>query len=153
MLAKLSEGGDQPQVFSVLDLAGAFNQLLLEEELCKLLTLNTHKGLLSTKRLCFGIKTAPSIFQATMDKILVGIDNVFCYVDDVLIATQNKEDHVKVLEQVFERFGKHNVRLNVTKCQFFRPELKYLGHTVCKEGIRPIESEVAAISKAPRPTK
>ena len=103
MLAKLSEGGNQPQVFSVLDLAGSFNQLLLDEESCKLLTLNTHKGLLSTKRLCFGIKTTPSIFQATMDKILVGIDNVFCYVDDVLIATHNKEDHVKVLEQVFER--------------------------------------------------
>ena len=51
-----------------------------------------------------------------MDKILVGIDNVFCYVDDVLIATHNKEDHVKVLEQVFERLEKHNVRLNVTKC-------------------------------------
>ena len=87
-----------------------------------------------------------------MDKILVGIDNVFCYVDDVLIATHNKEDHVKVLEQVFQRLEKHNVRLNVTKCQFFRPELKYLGHTVCKEGIRPIESKVAAISKVPRPT-
>ena len=88
MLAKLSEGGNQPQVFSLLNLAGAF-QLLLDEESCKLLKLNTHKGLLSTKRLCFGIKTAPSIFQATMDKI--------CYVDDVLIATHNKEDHVKVL--------------------------------------------------------
>ena len=87
-----------------------------------------------------------------MDKILVGNDNVFCYVDDVLIATHNKEDRVKVLEQVFERLEKHNVCLNVTKCQFFRPELKYLGHTVCKEGIRPIKSKVAAISKVPRPT-
>ena len=63
-----------------------------------------------------GINIAPSIFQASRDKILVGIDNVFCYVDDVLLATHNKEDHVKVLEQVFERFEKHNVRLNVTKC-------------------------------------
>ena len=43
MLAKLSEGGNQPQVFSVLDLAGAFNQLLLDEESCNLLTLNTHR--------------------------------------------------------------------------------------------------------------
>ena len=49
------------------------------KSLAKILVLNTNRGLLATKRLCFGVKTAPSIFQATMDKMLSGLDHVFCY--------------------------------------------------------------------------
>ena len=49
-------------MFTVLDLSGAFNQLLLDEEAAKLLDLNTHKGLLATKRLTYGVKVAPAQF-------------------------------------------------------------------------------------------
>ena len=98
LFTKLANEG-QPKVFSVLDLSGAFNQLLLDEESAKLLVINTHCGLLATKRLCFGVKTAPSIFQATMDKILSGVNNVVCFIDDVLIATDNVDQHINVCTQ------------------------------------------------------
>lgn len=77
LLARITERGRKPRVLSIIDFAGAFNQLFLSEESAKYLVLNTCKGLLATKRLCYGIKTAPALFQATLDKILAGIPNIF----------------------------------------------------------------------------
>ena len=102
MFAKITQKGSQPRVYSVIDLAGAFNQLYLDKESADLLVLNTCKGLMGTKRLCFGIKTAPAQFQATMDKILVGIEGVLCYVDDILVVTNSVEEHMRVLKLVFQ---------------------------------------------------
>ena len=96
-------------------------------------------------------KTAPSIFQATMDKIWAGIDNVFFYVDDVLIPSKTREEHTDVLQKVFHRLEKYNVKLNAAKCQFYKPELKYLGYVLCSEGVRPVQSKIDAVRCAPRP--
>ena len=86
LLAKMTQG-NQPKVFSCLDLSGAFNQLLLDDEAAKILILNTHRGLLATKRLTYRLKVAAAQFQAAIDKILAGILNVTLYIDDVFIAT------------------------------------------------------------------
>jgi hypothetical protein len=66
----------------------------------------TRRGLLAPKRLCYGVKTAPSLFQSTMDQILTGVDNVFCYIDDILIATETVEEHVKVTKVKFTNHTK-----------------------------------------------
>jgi hypothetical protein len=63
LFSKITPPGSKPSVFSKIDLAGAFNQLMLDDESAKVLVLN-QQGLLATKRLSFGVKTAPAIFQA-----------------------------------------------------------------------------------------
>jgi hypothetical protein len=115
------------------------------------LVLNIQQGLLATKRLSFGVKTAPAIFQACMDKVLSGIDKVFCYIDDILVATEEAKEHLTVLKKVFDRLEQHNVRLNGDKCEFFKSEVTYLGHVLSADGIRPLQNKVEAIQKAPRP--
>ena len=150
LLAKLSQGS-QPQYFTCLDLSGAFNQLLLDEEAAKVLVLNTHRGLLVTKRLPYGIKVAPAQFQAAMDKILAGIPHVFCYIDDILIATKDVKEHLEILEKVLARFEKYNVKLNKTKCQYLKNEIHYLGHKLTGSGTQPLQKKIDAITKAPIP--
>lgn len=153
MFAMLSQDKGPPNLFSKIDLACAFNQLLLDDDSSKLLTLNTRRGLLATKRLSFGVKTAPTQFQRVMDKILVGIKNVFCRIDDILVATSgSKEDHLQVLKQVFERLAKYNVRIRAQKCQFFKTEVIYMGFRLSSQGIHPVRSKLDAIYNAPRPT-
>ena len=85
---------------------------------------------METKRLCSGVKTAPAQFQAAMDKILVGIDGVFCYIDDILIIFNTVEQHSKILKAVFERLVKYNVKLNKMKCKFFEEEVQYFRSSV-----------------------
>lgn len=79
-------------VFCVIDLRGAYQQLSVSPESQELLTINTFKGLFAYTRLAFGISNAPSIFQSVMDQILLGLDHVFCYLDDILIGGTTKED-------------------------------------------------------------
>lgn len=152
LFARLAEGGSPPKLYSVIDLAGAFNQIFLDEESAKLLVLNTCKGLLGTKRLCYGIKTAPAQFQAIMDKILAGIDHVFIYFDDILVSTSSRQEHIEALTQIFDRFQKYNVKINESKCQFFKDRVEYLGHTLSSDGIRPLSNKVECIMSAPTPT-
>ena len=74
------------KLFSTLDLSHAYNQLILDNSARQYLTINTHRGLYRYTRLPFGVASAPSIFQKTMDTILQGMDGVICYLDDILIT-------------------------------------------------------------------
>lgn len=75
--------------FSKLDLAQAYLQLPLDEASRKYVTINTQKGLYQYTRLPFGVASAPSIFQRTMDNLLQGIAKVCVYLDDILITGGN----------------------------------------------------------------
>lgn len=61
------------------DLTGAYQQIRVAENSIKYLTVNTIKGLFSYTRLPFGISSASSIFQQTMDEILKGCKKVGCF--------------------------------------------------------------------------
>eukprot|EP00118_Oscarella_pearsei_P024180 m.300985 g.300985 ORF g.300985 m.300985 type:complete len:663 (+) comp40804_c0_seq14:1019-3007(+) len=63
-------------MFSKLDLANAYQQVLLDDESRKYVTVNTHRGLFQYTRLPFGIASAPAVFQEIMDKVLQGIPGV-----------------------------------------------------------------------------
>ncbi len=103
----------------------------------------------------FGIASAPAIFQQIMEKILHGIPNVVCYLDDVLVTGPNKEKHLENLEQVFKRFKENGLRLKQKKCVFMKHTVEYLGFVVDAEGIHPASSKVEAVIQAqpPKDTK
>ncbi len=62
--------------FSKLDLSSAYQQMLLDDESAKLVTVNIHQGLYEYTRLPFGVASAPAMFQRAMDTILRGIPQV-----------------------------------------------------------------------------
>ena len=138
-------GGQQ---FTTLDLTHAYNQLELDEESRKYVTINTSKGLYQYTRLPFGIASAPAVFQRTMDTILQGVDGVACYIDDIIITGKTPEDHLSHLE---ERLVRHGVQVKKPKCRFLQPSVIFLGHLIDASGIRPTEEKLRAIVDAPPP--
>lgn len=140
------------KVFCVLDLSSAFQQVPLSEEAKPLLTINTHLGLFEYQRLPFGIASAPAIFQALMDKVLEGIPNVGCYIDDVIVTGSSKQDCYNSVTKVLRRLRDYNITLKEEKCEFFRDSVVYLGHKVSAEGIYPTSTKIKAIRDAPEPT-
>ena len=87
-----------------------------------------------------------------MDEVLLGIPGVLCYIDDILVSGKAEKSHLKSLEEVFRRLGKHGFRLKPEKCEFLLSSVEYLGHQISKDGICALPSKVAAIDKAPAPT-
>ncbi|KAL1140056.1 hypothetical protein AAG570_007033 [Ranatra chinensis] len=65
---------------------------------------------------------------------------VFVYLDDIVICSATFGDHVHILERVFRKLKEAGLTLNKEKCQFCRPELKYLGYVVDKTGLK-VEAE------------
>ena len=58
------------QYFSKLDLSQAYLQLPLDEQSKEFVTVTTHRGLYRYNRLPFGVSSAPSIFQRTIENLL-----------------------------------------------------------------------------------
>ena len=65
--------------FSKLDLSHAYQQVELEPQSRKFVTVNTHRGLYQYNRLPFGVSSPPTVFQQLMERALEGIQGVVCY--------------------------------------------------------------------------
>ena len=135
--------------FSKLDLAHAYQQLCLNEDSRRYVTINTHKGLFQYTRLPFGVASAPAIFQRTMESLLRGLPHVCVYLDDILVTGESDEVHIHNLTAVLERLESAGIQ---EKCAFMLPTVEYLGHTISAKGLQPLASKVTAIAEAPTPT-
>lgn len=123
-------GLENCSVFCILDLAQAYQQLAVTEASKELLTINTHIGLFRSTRLVFGVSSAPAIFQSVMDNVLLGISNVKCYLDDILIGATGKNECMNKLNEVLSRLNEHNIKVNLNKCEFFKTSVEYCGHLI-----------------------
>ena len=137
--------------FTKLDLSSAYQQIVLDDESCPYITVNTQKELYRYLRLPFGVSSAPAVFQKAMDTILQGLPQVICYLDDILVTGSTPQEHLQNLAVVLERLSQHGIRLKEKKCSFMQDSVDYLGHHIDAQGIRTSPSKVEAITKAPAP--
>ena len=139
------------KIFSKLDLTHAYAQLSVDKVSQEYLTINTHKGLYSYTKLPYGVKSSPKIFQAKMDLILQGVEKCVCKQDDILIGGLDSQENLRILSEVLERLHKYNVHLKLSKCEFLKTEVVYLGLRISAAGLQPVEEKVKAVKEAPVP--
>ena len=139
------------QSFSKLDLSNAYNQLVLDDETKNLLAWSTPYGIYCVNRLPFGTKPACAIFQRVIEKTLQGIGGTVNLLDDILITGSNEQEHLKNLDAVLNRLQTAGFRVNLKKCEFFKDSVKYLGHTISKNGLEKDDTKVKAILEFPCP--
>ena len=145
------------EMYTVLDMSGAFNQIAVDTETGELLTVATPEGYAQPTRLPFGIKTAPKIFQSNMDKLIHGMDgkspipNTACIVDDICVTGATAQEHFNNLNELLSRLDSAGLKLNAEKCKFYQKEVKFLGKIVDKDGQRVNPDNVAAILNMPVP--
>uniref|UniRef100_A0A1X7UWY9 RNA-directed DNA polymerase n=1 Tax=Amphimedon queenslandica TaxID=400682 RepID=A0A1X7UWY9_AMPQE len=73
-------------------------------------------------------------------------------IDDVLFASNMREEHLEHVKAVLQRFNDHGILINPSKCKFGVSELVFFGHIVNKNGIRPLPEKIEALRTYPRPT-
>ena len=137
--------------FSKLDLAHAYQQIVLDDEAKNLVVMNTHKGLYRYNRLPFGVSAAPAIFQRTMEIVLQGLVNVCVYLDDILVSGESVEAHLRNLEAVLTRLEEAGIRLKKKKCEFLLNEVEYLGYWISAKGLHPTNEKLEAVAACPTP--
>ncbi|CAC5392454.1 unnamed protein product [Mytilus coruscus] len=126
------------QEYTKLDLNQAYQQIELDEDSKRYVTINTHKGLFRYNRLPYGVASSPGIFQRTLENVVQGISNVLVRVDDILITGKTREEHLNTLSEVLSRFKRIGIRLKKQKCVFMAEEVVYLGFKINKHGIYPV---------------
>lgn len=139
---------------SSIDLSKAFWQIpIAEKDRDKTAFYVPGRGTLRFKRTAFGLTNAPATQQRLVDLLFREFElKVFCYLDDIIIVSQDFNSHVFTLLQVLDKLKQANLTVNLEKCKFFRTQLKYLGYVVDSEGLRTDPEKVQAILNYPTPT-
>ena len=140
------------KIFSKLDANSGFWQIPLAPESKPLTTFITPFGRFCFNKLPFGISSAPEHFQKRMSNILAGLEGVLCLIDDVLIYGKDTEEHDERLLAVLERIKAAGVTLNRNKCEFRKTQLKFLGHIIDQDGVRPDPEKTSAIREMKAPS-
>ena len=88
-----------------------------------------------------------------MNSVLAGLQWSTClvYLDDINIMGRSFDEHMKNLQQVFERLKQAGLKLQPTKCQVLQHKVTFLGHTVSSDGISPDPTKTAKVREWPRP--
>ena len=96
----------------------------------------------------FGLATTVSTFQYLMSQVLTGL-NLFSstYLNNVLIFSKSWGEHLEHLNIVFNRFKSAGLKIKLSKCQFFKTKLHYLGHKISAEGLEPLPEKFHAINQ------
>lgn len=76
---------------------------------------------------------------------------VSAYLDDILIYSNTKAEHMKHLRQVFDKLREHKLYAKTLKCKFGRTSVDFLGHVVSASGFEMEPVKVKAIQRWPTP--
>ena len=132
------------KIFSKFDCKSGFWQIMLTEESKPLTAFSTPNplGQYEWNVMPFGLKNAPQIFQRRMDEVIKPITH-FCiaYVDDLLIHSNNIDEHIEHLEKFCYIMKKHGITLSQKKAEIAKTEIEFLGLFI-KEGELQLQSHI-----------
>lgn len=137
--------------FTAIDLVKAFHQIpVFEGDICKTAIITPFR-LFEFPFMTFGLRNAAQTFQRFIDEVLRKLPFCFAYIDDILIASRTREEHLEHVQIVCERLKEYGVVINPAKCVFGQSNVKFLGYRVSSEGTEPLPQKFDAIKKFPRP--
>ena len=127
------------KVFSSLDLRSGYYHIGLKESAKpKSAFVLSSLGKYQFNRVPFGLVQAPGYFQKLINDILKGSNFAMGYLDDIIIHSRSKKEHLEHLEEIFTRLKAAGLKLKLEKCCFFKKHIEYLGHLILADRIQPL---------------
>ncbi len=101
----------------------------------------------------FGLTNAPAVFQALVNNVLRDMLSqfVFVHLDDILIYSKSKQEHVLHVCRVLQRLLENQLFVKAEKCEFHVSKVSFLGFIVAEGSIQMDPIKVSAVSEWPRP--
>ena len=141
--------------FTKLDLLSGYHQQRIFEPHTHKTAFRCRYGHFEFNVVPFGLTNAPASFSNMMLRVLDPVLDkcVVVYLDDILIYSRSKEEHLSHLRSVLSILRKNGLYAKLSKCSFMKEETEFLGHVISKDGIHTNAGLVKAIREWPRPTK
>ncbi|RVW22923.1 Transposon Ty3-I Gag-Pol polyprotein [Vitis vinifera] len=140
-------------MLSFLDAFSGYHQIPMSPDDEEKTAFITPHGLYCYKVMPFGLKNAGATYQRLMTKIfkpLIG-RSVEVYIDDIVVKSKTREQHILHLQEVFYLLRKYDMKLNPSKCAFGVSAGKFLGFMVSQRGIEVSPDQVKAVMETPPP--
>ncbi|GKE14477.1 putative reverse transcriptase domain-containing protein [Tanacetum coccineum] len=155
-LPRIDDLFDQLQgssVYSKIDLRSGYHQLRVRNEDIPKTTFRTHYGHYEFQVMPFGLTNAPAVFMDMMNRVCKPhLDKfVIIFIDDILIYSKSKEEHVKHLKLILELLKKEELYAKFSKCDFWLSKAQFLGHVIDSEGIHVDPAKIESINDCSSP--
>ena len=140
-------------MFSFMDGFSRYNQILMASEDMEKTAFITEWGTYCYRVMPFGLKNAGATYQRAATTLFHDMmhRDVEVYVDDMIVKSRNRADHLAALQRFFDRIKQFRLRLNPKKCTFGVTSGKLLGHMVSERGIEVDPDKIRAILDMPAP--
>jgi len=148
-ISELQDRLAHAKIFTALDLRDGYHLVRIKKGDEWKTAFRTRYGHYEYTIMPFGLTNAPATFQALINNVLREHLDIFviAYLDDILIYSENKRDHVKHVRTVLKCFKKAKLRLRPEKCEFHKEEVKFLGFTVNTTGVKISQEKIKVVKE------
>lgn len=141
------------KIWSIIDFTDSFFQTRMHPDSIKYTAVNTPLGLYEWLVMPQGLRNAPSVQQRRVTAALRAHIGKIChvYLDDIIIWSEDVEEHEKHLALIFNDLKKAALYCNPRKTKLFQYEVDFLGHRISTRGIQADPKKVDRIAHWPQP--
>ncbi|GKB25348.1 putative reverse transcriptase domain-containing protein [Tanacetum coccineum] len=155
-LPRIDDLFDQLQgssVYSKIDLRSGYHQLRVREEDFLKTTFMTRYGHYEFQVMPFGLTNAPVVFMDLTNQVCNPyLDKfVIVFIHDILIYSKSKQDHEEHLKLILEFLKKEELYAKFSKCEFWIPQVQFLGHVIDSQGIHVDPAKIKLIKDRASP--
>jgi hypothetical protein len=135
------------KVFSKIGLRSGYHQIKIRASDVPKTSFSTRYGLYEFLVMSFGLTNASAYFMYLMNSVFMNeLDKfVVVFIDDILIYSKSEAEHAKHLRIVLQRLRDHKLHPKLSKCEFWLDSVKFLGHTISRDGISLDPSKVQEV--------
>ena len=141
-------------MFSKTDLRSGCHQIKIRPEDIPKTAFSSRYGLYEYLVMSFELINAPAYFMYLMNSVFVPkLDKfVVVFIDDILIYSENEEDHAEHLRIVLTRLREHKLYAKFSKCEFWLRKVPFLRHMLSENGMSVDPSKVQEVMNWKAPT-
>ncbi|KAI3748512.1 hypothetical protein L6452_11629 [Arctium lappa] len=134
--------------FSKIDLRSGYHQVKVAKSDIPKTTFRTRYRHYEFLVMPFGLTNAPAIFMDLMNRVCRPFldKSVIVFIDDILVYSKDEEGHEQHLRKVLDVLRRERLYAKFSKCDFWLPEVQFLGHIVSKEGVKVDPAKIEAMT-------
>ena len=125
------------KVFFKIDLRSGYHRVRIKDEYIYKTAFGTRYGHYEFVVVPFGLTNAPATFKCLMNSVFNRyLDKfVLVFLDNILVYSKNEAEHEEHLRLVLQLLREHKLYAKLSRCDFYKNRIHYLGHIILDEGI------------------